>query len=369
MRKIDRQRLSERYRPGERLVDRLGMGIAQVQALADAVRSSCSSGAVSWWTGIDDRARLLITDHLLECIRSVEVNLAEAELHRLELLEAIEDDDLFHAQPVGYARDGGPVLPTIPRRERPDDDLPSAFVALHVVGFFRAISSCLDCLAGGIVGAVGLDSSLLKADFDKVLEEPRTRSTSPPGAGLRAQVIGQIRSRVAESGPEGWFRWTTQMRNLLLHRPRRMQFQQWVPKHDYGGLLDPQGKPVRMAWPRRHLPVEPSLGDSEAFTTDGEWLPLAESMESTLWGVLQSTRATCESTLDELIKFWQLRQSTPDLFAQPSRTVPEAAATERTSFAGYSGKGKFQPDVIVTNPADRERLGTAQNHRKPRGAG
>ena len=48
--------------------------------------------------------------------------------------------------------------------------------ALHVAGVIRALASALDCLAGAIVGVVGLPAKILKADFKAVRRMLRGRT-------------------------------------------------------------------------------------------------------------------------------------------------------------------------------------------------
>lgn len=361
----DCERLSEPYSSGDNLASRLGVAIGHATALVDVIRADSGGSGVSWWTGIDERARLLITDHLVQCIESVEANLVEAELHRLELLAAVEDDDVRHAHPLTLGPDGYPEWPRMTPREKPTDELPNAFVVLHLVGFFRAVSSALDCLAGGVIGVIGIDESLLRADFGVVLREAHKFSFSTAAEAQAVETLSAIKGFVADAGPDGWLRWTLQMRNLLLHRPRRMHFSSWEPRNEYAGLVGPDERPVRMAWPRRHLPVEPSVADSEAFATADDWLPLKEDATATVLGVLGSVKQTSEATLARLLKFWEVRRASPELHPQPSKHLPEAKATERTNFRGYSGAGTLFPDQVITSPTDLGRLAAAQAHRKP----
>lgn len=55
---------------------------------------------VAWWTNqLRDVARAIISDHLVQCIVSVEGNLVEARLHELKLLDWAERYAHFVAQP------------------------------------------------------------------------------------------------------------------------------------------------------------------------------------------------------------------------------------------------------------------------------
>src|SRR5207245_10122775 len=50
--------------------------------------------------------RILISDHLYNCVRSVESNLIEARLHLIEAIDFWERESDFHARAVSITRDG-----------------------------------------------------------------------------------------------------------------------------------------------------------------------------------------------------------------------------------------------------------------------
>lgn len=330
------------------------MAVASAHALRGEVESDAkNSTGVTWWTGLDDGERTVITDHLLQCVEGIEENLVDAELHRLQLLDAVAQDAGFHAQALEYGRDGLPGRPILPAREQPAQDLPDRLVHLHASGFFRGVTAAFDCLAGVVVGVVGLNRTLIKADFDGVLK-----------AEDNSGILGAVRTLVTESGPPGWYQWVTGMRNLMMHRPRRFQIRSWQPMHEYAGLVSPTGRATRMARPQWHMPSEPGMADFEALVKDA-WLPLDEDLMTTIDGVRASALRLCEASVKQLTEHWRKRRTSPELHPQPKKQVPDLADERRSSFQGFTGKGAFQADQMITSPRDLARIAAAQQHRKP----
>src|SRR3989442_1078984 len=99
---------------------------------------------VGWWApGPGTSRRILISDHLYNCVRSVESNLIEARLHLIEAIDFWERESDFHARAVSITRDGNLEV-EMPERRRPLDEITPAMGILHAIGFIRAIEMFLE---------------------------------------------------------------------------------------------------------------------------------------------------------------------------------------------------------------------------------
>ncbi|MBI2454784.1 MAG: hypothetical protein HYV46_01445, partial [candidate division NC10 bacterium] len=93
------------------------------------------SFGVRWWSPHPGTSRrILISDHLFTCVRSVETNLLEARLHLFEAMDFWERESDFHARAVSMTGDGRIEL-QLPERKRPLDEITPAMATLHAVGF------------------------------------------------------------------------------------------------------------------------------------------------------------------------------------------------------------------------------------------
>jgi hypothetical protein len=266
---------------------------------------------VGWWAPHPGTSRrILISDHLLQCITSIEVNLVEARLHMMELRDCDEREDRFMAHAIRHDREGKRSI-DVPPRVRPIDDLPHIAAAINIAGFFRAIGSALDCLGAVIVGVLALPTSIVKADLKSVLKIPR-KATIPrtDGEKLQAAFRDEMTRLVANLGPCGWLDWAVDYRYMLVHRGRRFQAKRLARRGAV--LFSAYGEPVVLASAIQQLAQDPGLSDVEVLST-GVRPVIEEDATTTLEGLMSSALVLSDRTADNLLDVWASRRATPTL--------------------------------------------------------
>jgi hypothetical protein len=364
MRREDTEKLQQPYPTAtpinDRFADALGVTLPAARDLHREVFADFDETAygIGWWTPHPGTSRrILIGDQLLMCIAGIETNLVEARLHLLELADFDEQEDRIVAHAVKHDRQGRPSV-KMPERTKPADDLPHLMAALHIAGFFRAVGSALDCLGGAIIGVLALPASILKADIDKAISS-LDKVKNPVTAGGEVQVAFQaeLAALIASAGPAGWLPWTTDHRNMLVHRGRRLQ--PFRLEKRGAVLLAADSSPVVLARAVRQLAQDPGLSDVEAFASARAPV-LTEDSKVTLKGVIGSALALSETTAASLVQIWRRRRSEPTLLAQPKEQWPQGRSTASRGFAGYKpGTVPFNIDWLVSNPTFVKRLKVA----------
>jgi hypothetical protein len=360
LRARDIEAMRRTYGVGDSFADAVGVKLPCLTELSAQIAADLDSTAhgVGWWNGqLDATSLTLVSDHLVQCVESVQTNLVEARLHLLELQDFSEQEEAFIAQPLVYTSDGRPNIPQHPARPTPLDDLASTMTDLHVAGFFRAVNSAFDCLGSAIIGVTGLAAPILTAGLKgtrKGLGEIK-----PVDDGTRFLVaFGAVLERLLQAaGPQDWLPWVDQMRNMLVHRGRRFHMASWEPRGAYSDLVGPDGRRVRMAWPVRHLPREPAVSDAIAMIPGSAMPVLGEDMDKTIEGVMGSALGLCDGVAEELVRAWKQRRQQPGLVRQPVEQWPPLRPAARSAFPGYDPNAKpLRPDVIVTSPETIERF-------------
>jgi len=270
MRKEDINSLSEPYAQSRVTLDRrfhsaIGADVPSAGILVKEIFNDLDiqSHGISWWQSFPAQERILISDYLYQCADSIEVNLVEARLHYLEWLDVRDRQnarlaDVISRSPYGELKRKYP--PSI----APIDDLPNKLEGMHICGFFRAIGSSLDCLAGVIVGVLGLNSSLRWSDIGSV--EAALKKLQPqgtPGSQVQLDFRDLFESAKKTSGPEDWLAWASQYRNMFVHRGRRLAFGGFVPREVL--LLDSEDQVIPRSKTQLHLAKYPDKSDAEAF--------------------------------------------------------------------------------------------------------
>jgi hypothetical protein len=163
MRAADLARLSERYPDGPDVGTRgptraLGVETPLWDALSERIFADFVTDppyGVGWWAPHPGTSRrIFISDQLDNCTTSVATNMVEAAVHWLELLDAIDREDVFQADVIQIVN-GEPQMVARPRTT-PLESLGPDIVRLHQVGVARALSGALDCAAGTIIGVMAL---------------------------------------------------------------------------------------------------------------------------------------------------------------------------------------------------------------------
>jgi hypothetical protein len=130
MTRADIERLSREYPAEEpregRLARALQVDIPVWRQLRDEIFGDLDDHVfgVGWWApGPGTSRRILISDHLYNCVPSVETNLIEARLHLVEAMDFWERESDFHARAVSISQDGS-LRVQMPERRRPLDASP-----------------------------------------------------------------------------------------------------------------------------------------------------------------------------------------------------------------------------------------------------
>jgi hypothetical protein len=299
---------------------------------------------IGWWAPHPGTSRrILISDQLYACAASVSANMIEAVLHWLEYQDCAERDSERFVDVV-QIRDGQFDL-VLPPPRNALDELSREMVVMHIAGMARALSASFDCLAGVIVGVIAIPTPILTAGLDgkiwKFLAKSGRGTTD--GEKVQAEFYRKFSEVIASAGPDGWLQWALDFRNMLVHRGRRLENGQFVPKEPQ--LYGPDGQRLLRARRLTYLPRNPSMSDVEVWRAAPmkpirdplEALVLTEDAAQTLGGLLDSTKAMISETAKLLVEVWKWRRANPQILTQPAEQWPKGAATTPASvFQGYA---------------------------------
>ncbi len=364
MRTSDKNRLAIPYdgvpdAPPPGPASALGADLPSWRQLAEMILQDLSTEppyGVAWWTphpGIS--RRILIADQLYACTESVCTNMIESAIHWLEFLDSSDRVSDRYANAI-VMQDGKPTI-KFPQPQSPLDEISLYTMRLHYVGCVRALAGALDCVAGAIIGVLALRSSILRADFGQVrrLLQGRAKATATEGDRIQAGFATQLERLISSVGPGGWLEWALEFRNMLVHRGRRIEIGQPVPR--IPRLFGPNSMPLLRARAVTHLPRDPGLSDVEVFLEPSVTPILTEDAEQTLKGLLISTKSLIESLAQELTQAWNWRRAHPDSLPQPKEQWPHGVSARSTGFPGYApGSFPYSPDMFFGHPIIRKRL-------------
>ena len=313
---------------------------------------------IGWWAPDPGTSRrILIAAQLSCCLASVAGNMTEAALHWLEYLGASDRDSARLAHAVKMLP-SGPVI-DLPRPRSVSEQLAPDLVRMHQAGLIRAIASSLDCLAGVIIGVAALPHSILKADFKQARTVlARIDDAASAGAKAQADFAARLESAIVAAGPQGWLDWTLDLRNMLVHRGRRIELGQYLPITPV--LLGPDGKPAPRARRVSHLPRDPGRSDIEVFI-DTPWkMVLHEEGTRTLQGLMNSTVLLLEAAAGHLLDLWRWRRAHPGDLRQPADQWKNGPSKQSTGFNGYApGSLPLEPSMGMMHPITARRFHAA----------
>lgn len=159
---------------------------------------------------------------------------------------------------------------------------------------------------------------------------------------------------MTEGGPGGWLEWAIDFRNMLVHRGRRAEAWQIIPRES--PILDSRGRPILRAETIQHLPEDPARSEVEVLL-GGKELVLAENAQATLEGILASATHVVASICGDLVSLWRQRRTDPDLLRQPPSQWKKGASARSTGFAGYRpGSTPYDPGLLMASPLFARRL-------------
>ena len=370
MRAEDLERLEELYPdgapPAHRFNQALGIHVEPVPQLSDAIKSDLDPGVfgIGWWAPEPGTSRrILISDYLLESVQTIQVNLVEAKLHLLELMDAWQQSQRFWGRSVGLLQNAR-IAVDPPIAQTPREEVSVRLAGLHIAGFFRAVAASLDCLGASVIGVAGLPTRLLFADLDRArgaLEKAQHREHDALKAFLK--------DRIGKVGPAGWLEWATDYRNMLVHRARRVVLNHLTPAPI--PLYDFQNRPIIRTESTPLLARDPGRSDIEVFLQGRDALVLTEAASDTLNGILASVRALAEDVARELLALWLRRRANPALLLQPREQWPDGPSRETTGFQGYRpGSATYDAKLLIGAPsvAPRFRAAALDDENRPRWA-
>jgi hypothetical protein len=313
---------------------------------------------IGWWApGPGTSRRILIADQLHCCATSVAGNMTECALHWLEFLGASERDSARFVDAVKM-ENGRPTIDA-PRVRSPFEQLSPEFIRIHQAGIIRALASALDCLAGVIIGVAALPISILRADFDRARARlSKVTGAANDGEKMQAEFAGRFEANIANCGPPGWLDWTLDFRNMLVHRGRRFEIGQFLPKTP--PLFGADGLPLLRARRATHLPRDPGRSDVEV-ALDTPWtMVLGEESERTLQGLIGSTKSLVETAAIDLLELWRWRRNNSGSLNQPAAQWSNGRSTQSTGFNGYApGTLAVEPGMAMVHPITARRFQAA----------
>ena len=102
--------------------------------------------------------------------------------------------------------------------------------------------------------------------------------------------------------------------------------------------------------------------DVEVFlNTDGHASVLAETVEDTIRGIVDSTTRLIDAIGTLLLSIWTQRRANPTVLPQPRAQWPHGAAGQpKIQFLGYRpGSSVFAPDALVSDGVIQQRMRAA----------
>lgn len=342
----------------DRFAESLGVEILPILDLAQYIFEDLSvdNYGIGWWKDhkkIGIKKRIFISDYLFQATQSIHTNLKEAKLHLILLSKSSKEQNDFIKNGFCIPSGQKPIF-THPPRLRPLDDLHSELCDLHVAGFLRALGSAFDCLSSTIIGVLGLEMNILKADLGslQVYLDKKSKNSNE----IEKSFADFFFSTLYSSGPEDWFAWSNDYRNMVVHRGRRLVYNQLIPKPRKSLALK---KPIFLTEAISMLPRDPSKTEIEILLDNAFEFVLTEKAETTFEGLIKSTVGFIDIIASELIKIWLIRRNQPLLIEQPSKQWI-LNRTRRVNFKGYSPNSvPFKADKIIGNPIMLKRMKSA----------
>jgi hypothetical protein len=333
----------------------LGVQVRCWDELEEAINSDLTVAApwgISWWAPSPGTSRrILISDQLHCCARSVNQNLIEAALHWLEYQDWLERESNRNADVVKVVAGRLHIKMTPPANTL--EAIGDRLITMQVVGVARALSGVLDCLAGTIIGVTGIPLQILKADLEGVRRyfTDTDKRSGPYAEGPTVQIeFGRkLEQLIAAAGPNDWLRWLLALRNTFVHRGRRIEIGQFVAREPV--FYDILGNPIPRADTIMHLPLDPGRSDVEVLVEPANTPGLTEAATDTIEGLLASTKKLLDEVAKELLQVWNWRKGNTAKIAQPIKQWPDGRAAQQIGFQGYrAGTRPYNPEMLVGHP-------------------
>lgn len=311
-------------------------------------------GGFGWWHGRLDQARgILAGDYLLSVCEQVSQCLARAAWHEKTFNEAWYAEARWMRAALATGREQA-------LHERSDmDEQRAVRIETSLDGFFQACGSVLDNLAALAIGTLGINKDVVTADWAVIGraaggEARLLQPVATPGRLAQDEALKRIQ-HCAASGPNGWLRWTIDMRNLLVHRARRTQFRYFYRMRRSTG---PGLEYVLL------LTRDPQLTEVEAFVLGAgiESLTLREHAGETMAGVLDRLNALTGEATAVFTQMWTARRNDPALIPPPEGLWKQLYPAKRdlSGFNGFSSTVPLTEGEIRVPPDTARRFQAAK---------
>jgi len=331
----------------------LGADCEKMHGLANAIARDLDpiDFGIGWWASgsLDLHRRILIGDYLVSVSRAVETNMVEARLH---LLEA---EDAWSRQSGSIRTSLRTTGSAVTKPDCPADELLFYLGPFNAAGVIRALASAMDCLAGVIIGTTGIPLNIVRADWRHISQFSFKSSSGALGA--QQLVIKSANDAIQDAGPLGWLDWLLSMRNMLVHRGRRLVTYNIRPLG--GGKLTIAVQSESDALVAEYLlPNDPQSTDADVWRLLGpDQSLLTEPAVLTLGGCLRSVKFVVESVAEAATFLWESRRASPTIIDQPEMQWPIIAPPNSTIFSGYSpGASPVAPGSIESGAEFVNRL-------------
>jgi hypothetical protein len=171
-----------------------------------------------------------------------------------------------------------------------------------------------------------------------------------------------LEATIANAGPPEWIEWTLDMRNMQVHRARRLQLATVHPRPT--GAATESGDPEVVSDVALHLPKSPAHSDIEVMVATVYEPLLSEDSGTTISGVLGSTVEVIAATCSALLRAWELRRGAPNLILQPLKLVGEHARETKIAVSRLRTRGPAASRTINSlgmNALARDRAQTSES--------
>jgi hypothetical protein len=318
------------------LLDGLGVAHKHLRALEERLDGDYTVHVYGYEQSADlgdVRLRAVVSDQLLRTVHVVGDNLLAAGLHRERLGELAGE---------GRTMPKGPDAVAVLRD--------SSAIDMALTGFFGAVPSALDCLAGVATAVSRMPKSITKADINDLRPlGPEQQATGTPTQQQAWSDLAVLADAQRTALPSGWFDWLMAMRNLMTHRARqeRILLQQTVEKGEPQlVVVTDTPSDVTDTWRfDLHLRKRPSLPDMQDFTMPGAITDLwiAERATDTVAAVLLLAAGLVEALAERLLDIWNQAAAAPTDYPAPAAAWARAPEPG-PSFDGITGAASaFRP--------------------------
>lgn len=343
---------------GSRVAVRLGVDSKRVDQLAAAIYADLDEETygIGWWVDFGSaKRRIVVSDYLHQSVAAIGRNLLEARLHQLEAESAWDSSEEWFKRALLDAPQGDLLAPP----KNAEEELRGTFGDIHAGGFFRAIGSVLDCIAAAVVGVAGLPRRIFRVQWKVVLDD---LSALAEANDPRRDFAEAVMARRDSAGPEMWSEWAIEMRNMLVHRGRRVNINFVLPTSSLVYL------PGGMAYkPHRVVPLfqrDPGLSEIEVMHLKGKVTDVVvpEPAEETANSIFESALFFANEFSSLALELWDRRRSDRGLVEQPlDKQWPEVREEDPTSFDGYNPRnlGTEHLNTIMVNPQEGKRITAA----------